>query len=222
MDLMSRHHFLPWVAVAVFSCALVGCGESGDGDKKTTDNTDTGTNQLGEGEGEGEECWLDPLTNLCWQDPPSDSPMNWYRASGTYDADLNPGTENYCGALDHGGRSDWRLPNIDELISLIRGCQDGTATSDMSKSLCEMTPTGCAATDTCGDLTTCSDCLNGSGPASGCYWDPALGETCDWYWSSSSDALYLSFAWGVGFNPGYVFCDGKSWNYRVRCVRSGP
>jgi hypothetical protein len=157
---------------------------------------------------------LDSATNLCWQDPPSDSTMNWYRASGTYHADYNPDTVNHCGALDHGGRSDWRLPNMGELISLLRGCQNGTETGDLSTSLCEMNHASWT--------TTCAPCSNYYGPASGCYWDPAVGGTCGWYWSSSFPATNSSTAWGVYFYNGEVSNISKFVDFRVRCVRSGP
>ncbi|MCU0664951.1 MAG: DUF1566 domain-containing protein [Myxococcota bacterium] len=40
---MSQHTFLFSTIVAISLSALAGCGDSGDGDKKTTDTTDTGT-----------------------------------------------------------------------------------------------------------------------------------------------------------------------------------
>jgi uncharacterized protein (TIGR02145 family) len=129
---------------------------------------------------------------------------------------------SYCDNLDLGGHTDWHLPNIDELISLIRGCQDGTATGDLSPSLCEMTPAGCAETDSCvGWGDACYWCSSGSGPASGCYWDPALGGACSAYWSSSSHANDSSYAWFVTFGLGYVDITGKYVAIPVRCVRGG-
>ncbi len=44
---------------------------------------------------------------------------NWYRASGTYDADYNPSSESVCGALTRAGHTDWRLPSKKELRSIV-------------------------------------------------------------------------------------------------------
>ena len=49
---------------------------------------------------------------------PSPTAMNWYRAAGIHDASLNPDSYDYCATLG----AEWRLPNIQELRSLIRGC----------------------------------------------------------------------------------------------------
>ncbi len=168
---------------------------------------------------------LDSHTNLCWQDPPSTSQMNWYEATGTADVDYNPdGGIDYCGERTWGGHTDWRLPNIDELISLLRGCQDRTTTGDLSLSTCEMTPAGCVAADSCVDIKSCGNCYFMLGPGSdGCYWHPDLSGTSSPYWSSSStNAPYSVDAWYVGFNYGYVFSDGKDLGNYVRCIRPGP
>ncbi|MCP4675596.1 MAG: DUF1566 domain-containing protein [Deltaproteobacteria bacterium] len=74
---------------------------------------------------------------MCWQDPPSTSYIYWAAAN------------SHCDGLTVGGFTDWEPPSIDELVSLLRGCQNGTATGDLSLSTCQMTPAGCAATDSC-------------------------------------------------------------------------
>ncbi len=208
----------------VFGCSS---GSSSDEDYKTDTgaNTDTDTDPLlpitdcrgGK---------YDPNSGLCWQDPPSTTVMNWYEAAGVADPALNPGgAVDYVGDLNAGdaGVGGWRLPKIDELITLIRGCQNRAITDDLSPSLCTMTPENCSQTDTCDGFSNCGTCSSLWGPGSGgCYWDPALSGACGWYWSSPSYAPNSGAAWRVNFNSGYVDDSGKGFSGYVRCVRPGP
>jgi hypothetical protein len=152
---------------------------------------------------------LDPATDLCWQDPPSGEIMDWVSAI------------SHCDGLVFGGHSDWRLPRIDDLISLLRGCQDGAATGDLSPSTCEMTPAGCTATDTCDGSSGCWYCTHLSGPgAGGCYQDPSLGGTCSTSWSSSTVVSSAVYAWSIMFSGGGVVLSPKQNSTFARCVRS--
>jgi len=158
--------------------------------------------------------YLDETTGLMWQNCWEDELyLSWQEAM------------DYCDDLDLDGYTDWRLPDIDELISLLRGCVDGTPTGDLSPSACVMTPAGCAATDSCGGVSSCTHCWWNSGPgADGCYWDPALVGTCSTYWSSSSHVPYTSDTWTVSFHSGCVCSyDDKVFDFfYARCVRGGP
>jgi hypothetical protein len=49
----------------------------------------------------------DSKTELSWQSKHSSKKFNWSSA------------KSYCSNLSYGGKSDWRLPNIDELTSLV-------------------------------------------------------------------------------------------------------
>jgi hypothetical protein len=106
---------------------------------------------------------------------------------------------------------------------LLRGCQNGTVTGDLSLSTCELTPAGCAVTDSCEDRSSCASCYEYDGPgASGMYWDPALSEDSSRFWSSSSLATNTSYAWHVYFDSSYVIYSYKPDGRHVRCVRAGP
>ncbi len=49
-----------------------------------------------------------------------------------------------------------------------------------------------------------------------------VNTSTDGYWSSTSQAIWSSFAWTIYFDNGYTSDDNKlSHAYRVRCVRSG-
>jgi hypothetical protein len=171
--------------------------------------------------------WSDSNNNLCWQDPPSASTMNWYVAAGVYDASYNETTEDYCGDLGGG----WRLPTISELRSLFRS---GTDTEcevvewDMSwtsvpAGYCEIWDS-CLSYGICWNVAECypSACGTLEGPGSGgCYWDAVLSGTCSYYWSSSETEDYLTF-WYVYFESGDVSSFGVVNESFVRCVRSGP
>ncbi len=61
----------------------------------------------------------DNVTGLMWQKQDNGSVYNWFQASGTYDATNNPTSQSVCGVLTTGGHSDWRLPSVMELKSLV-------------------------------------------------------------------------------------------------------
>lgn len=167
-------------------------------------------------DGSGTSCsggWLDPVTSLCWQDPAYEEFWRWDDALA------------YCAALARPGYglSSWRLPTIDELRSLIRGCPKTE------------TRGACNATGGCADLDydecwnpSCDGCSHSGGPGvGGAYWPAALEYSgqYDLYYLSSSTVLLggTPRPWIVHFDLGSVFAE-LSWGgpRRVRCVRFGP
>ncbi len=152
--------------------------------------------------------WTDPTTGLMWQNCPALTQGNWQSAIA------------YCEALEHAGYTDWRLPSLSELRSLIRGCPD------------TVTGGACNATDECLGETPEENCLNhpcavpdcdmGGGPANGCYRDAALVGECDYHWSSSESATYSDSAWYVDFFGAIISPTEKGWTeLYARCVRDG-
>jgi hypothetical protein len=57
----------------------------------------------------------DPVSDLVWQDPPLFDLLNSLDAIA------------YCQELAWAGYDDWRLPDVDELQSLLRGCPGAQA-----------------------------------------------------------------------------------------------
>jgi hypothetical protein len=162
---------------------------------------------------------LDPFTGLCWQDPPDETAINWYEAGGTAEPEHNPGgAVDYCGDLELGGSADWRLPDIDELISLLRGCVDGEVTGDLTASCCPMNDPDCLDEQSCWEEQSCGGCAPQSGPGeAGSYQDESLSGA-GWLWSASSSEL-SGLAWGVDFDSAVVGKGDKAQAYRTRCVR---
>ncbi len=110
----------------------------------------------------------------------------------------------YCKNLNEGGHSDWRLPNIDELRTLIQnhsGTQTG-GTCKISEKAGKL-----AWSDRSGDC----DGRNGSNFSK-------LGDDV-WLWSSSTQSDSSNGAWFVDFANGNVFHRNEyNLNY-IRCVR---
>ena len=184
--------------------------DSGDGDAGADTDTDADSDADSDIECGAAWGWYDGATGLCWENPPSAFELTWEEAAP------------HCDALSLGGYDDWRLPLIQELISLIRGCVDGVATGDMSPSGCGAADPDCLG-DSCFD-SSCYPCDSGAGPGEfpACYWDPALLGECCTYWSSSTSADDADDAWYVFFEEGTANYGVKSFeDGDVRCVRGG-
>lgn len=117
----------------------------------------------------------------------------------------------YCDKLNQCGHSDWHLPTISELRTLIQN-NPGTE----SGGTCGVTDT-CLSDEDCYDLDNCwSVGFYGDGPYS------KLGDE-EWFWSSSDLSDEPDYAWGVDFYDGTIseyeknVYDSEGCN--VRCVR---
>jgi len=91
------------------------------------------------------------------------------------------------------GHCDWRIPNRNELVSLVDLGSYGPATFPAFDDAC--TP-GCT-------VTTCSCTRNGS------------------YWTSTTMPDRTWYAWGVAFYDGGFDGNDKAWTSHVRAVRGG-
>lgn len=113
--------------------------------------------------------------------------------------------KTYCDSLELAGKSDWRLPNIDELKSL---------------STCDKTA-ACGITNDCLSFTSCGgqQCKNNT-CASGNYIPAEVGQQTDSCWTISEESVATSNAWLVSFSNGSVFYQAKtSSSFYARCVR---
>lgn len=122
--------------------------------------------------------WCDSTTDLCWtlSEP---APMPKAQA------------EAYCEGLAFAGRTDWRLPSIQEWMQVAKGCDDSTGTPhDVSfQSTCTLD----ASEDP--TIAPCENsCPEGQGPSNGCYWPEGMGAcSTTGYWSSTVSAGTLYF-----------------------------
>jgi hypothetical protein len=147
-----------------------------------------------------EGAWRDGRTGLVWQKTPSPTSMVWAAAA------------NHCRGLDLEGRG-WRMPTINELRSIVRGCQDTE-----SDGVCSVGNEGCLEWS-CRDH--CKGCAVRLGPAEmGCYWSDELEGDCSWFWSASPVKGEGDAMWGVGFDEGTVDVYSSGYGANVRCVRS--
>ncbi len=120
--------------------------------------------------------------------------------------------QSYCEKLaDEGG--GWRLPTIDELRSLVKGC-DATALAGTCKASDKCLKNSCAD-------KTCKGCEAKKGSAKGCYLSEDYGASCDapvWSGSTVKDDKKKS-VWSLNFSDGSVFAKEPSALQKAVCVK---
>ena len=162
------------------------------------DQTDDNDNDIGD------------ACDIVYEDP--DTGLMWLNIS-TYLLDEFPlfdgeadEAATYCDELDIGGYTDWRLPSLDALRSVIHGC-DGME----SNSVCGL-HNNCQST---GCETSCTPCT----PGDANYWKPGmLGVSRTWS-SGRTGTRYWSLDFKKAEFTTLVVLEGEDDFVSVRCVR---
>lgn len=189
---------------------LLACNNHDDDDDDDTGDNDDDNDDTDWAEyPENDDIWLDDATGLMWQIETARN-LTWETS------------DEYCKNLEQQGFTDWRMPTISKLRTLIRGCP-GTKTGG-----------SCTITDTCLDRDSCWDdscygCEIYNGPAAdGCFRISSLLGPCQGeVWTSSELPGGERYLWIVRFNLARINTLAEretiesSMPYRgsVRCVR---
>ena len=156
--------------------------------------------------------WRDPGTNLVWQRYASLT-MKWTEAIDACE-------------LNHPGLpgDSWRLPNLSELRTLVRGCPATVnGGSCGAVDVCDACGVSAACLGESCMTSTCDDCYNGGGPNGGCFGPGELDNYCGSFWSSSTFPGNTSWAWHMMYWSGRPSYHHKTvYTELVRCVRDGP
>lgn len=161
----------------------------------------------GSGDAYRQEISYDPVSGLLWQRSKVD-PMTYEDGA------------RYCERSRLGAMEDWRLPTIEELRTIVRGCM-ATVHSGTCQIRDDCLSRQCRVDE-------CAGCGAGAGPGEeGFYWERGVwerefGSTRGEYWSSSvvkdgpGDEV-----WAVSFVSGGIAPKERESGGETRCV-SGP
>jgi len=200
---------LALVVAGASECSLSGDDDDDDDDDPADDDAadddaadDDAADDDAADDDDDEGTWTDADSGLMWQI--ASQLIGWTKLEA----------ESECGSLSLAGYSDWRLPTIGELRTLITGCS--------------ATETGgpCGLTDDClswdcwqSDENYCMGCNYGDGPADGCYLPSVFGSSdCGLYWSSSIVEDETN-GWVIDFWKGDVSSSNLEFDLGYRCVR---
>ena len=197
-----------YLILALFVVALgllIACGDDDDDDDSSSNDDDDDDNDTTGGEDDdddltNEEVWSDTVSGLMWQrDVESD--MIWEDSI------------TYCQNLVLSGFENWRVPNISELRSLIRGCEGTEIDGDCAVTV-ECLGEGCMN-------NACYGCPEIDGPAdNGAFWPPELYGDPGYYWTSNTVSYEPGYAWFVDFESGSLTGIGILAKQYIRCVRT--
>ena len=124
----------------------------------------------------------------------------------------------YCSNLNEGGHKDWRLPNIDEVKSLVRNCA-------FTQIACKVSEKNACLSKDCGEDMLLMQ-LGKSDHSCHCDWKRNAAyysilnddDKVD-LWSSSILADDSTQVWAVAFGGAMVAYAPKTKEFYVRCIR---
>jgi len=143
--------------------------------------------------------WLDVTTNLMWKKG-NHGDVDWQ------------GAQNYCNTLDYAGFTDWRVPTISEMRTVIINCDATTIGGD-----CLVTDDCNNETATCYDYNVCKSCST-LGTA---YIVEEIENKEILLWSSTEVATSGESikGWNVYARYGSIFTRAKTDTMDTLCVR---
>jgi hypothetical protein len=152
---------------------------------------------------------------------PQNKELQWSKRSGKMKWSA---AKSYCSNLTEGGYSDWRLPNIDELRTLL--------IADRVSNRCQLSERNNCLSLECWSCSTCTQAGTedpndkhkycsiggwGSDYSDGRY--SRLGDGAIILWSSSGVSGEKYYKWYVDFECGVVASNHTGNDHYVRCVR---
>ncbi|MBT5740204.1 DUF1566 domain-containing protein [Candidatus Woesearchaeota archaeon] len=117
----------------------------------------------------------------------------------------------YCEDLSLGGSSNWRLPTIGELRTLVIGCPD-TALGGS----CNVSEDDCTDYWGCRD-SSCGGCERDSGP-DGCYFPREFSNSCNSFWSSTFETPVRN-AWGISYRTSGLWAGSVNSSEFIKCIK---
>ena len=142
------------------------------------------------------------VDNLQWSSRTSKT-MNWEAAV------------SYCENLTEDKHDDWRLPNIDELRSVVKNCPKTETGGE-----CKVSEKGeCLSLEQCGNDRLKGSCFCDYKKNNGGYYSKLGDPDGVWLWSSSVVSDKPDSRWRIGFSSAFVIQNDVGINFHVRCVR---
>ena len=158
---------------------------------------------------------MDNITGLMWQKQTASFTYTWYQATGTTHSPDNPtGSVKACGNLTLGGHTDWRIPTLKELLTIVNYGIPCTAECSPPNPL--NPPAVECNTDSDSDLILDQYCAVENPAIDGIYF---LKTKNAYYWTTDDFAALTSNAWAVDFEFGSFYPNNKTDGNYVKCVR---
>jgi len=219
--LLSSLFILGVSATLVLACGDDNGSEGDDDDndsQKDDDDNDDDDNDDNGGGGKlptggfsgvdnGDGTITDKTTGLMWAK----------ELKGSYQDTPHGEAAPYCEALELGGHTDWRLPTIEEMRSLIVGCE-----ATMLGGACNVYGPCASDEQTC--MANCQGCDLIAGPGEGGYYldDIFGGKSKSMYsgsWSSTEVGYSAGMVFTVDWRNASVGAASTVGKFNVRCVR---